>query len=237
MAGFLYYVPKRKTIDRAGLIAAGLENVFPTDSIDQVEVFTGPDGDAGVVFAFAPPAVAGRSIEVGFYPERQTWNPAGQYWIGYPTNQPPGPADLERAEIVAGHTVTLQDNREWLVPVARTFPNGTKLPQSLILGPQGELVREVLPRYAALWHKAEGFWESFIATFAGGPDRIDEREAYDLAAEALAINYRVGPRELSVLRVFTTANLREVLLALIDWPSIALLLGSTEKKTADEPGK
>lgn len=232
MAGLLYYLPNKAFAGPESIRVAGLADRFPTRSVDQVATESGPDGGPGVVFTHTPESPAGRQPPIGYYPDQQTWQAAGAYWIGRDNIEPVRPEDLQRRERVAGHAVILEDGQAWLVPVARAFPQGTRLPEALILGPAGELVREILPRYAQLWNRAERFWEFWLAANSqeDTPNAMEERDCLLLACEALAVNYRIGPDEASFLRLFTTANLRTTLQALVDVPALLTVAAELESK-------
>ena len=88
----------------------------------------GPNGEPGVV-CMAPEAepaatvesqegdddgiqVAAVATELGFFPDRQTWVDCGEFWLGWETENPPGPDDLLRPRPVGGEGVALGDGRD-----------------------------------------------------------------------------------------------------------------------------
>jgi len=231
---FCYFLPNIKRVERAELAEFGLLDRLDANC-HQRQAATGPTGSAGLVVSM--------SSALGYYRDRQKWVPSqcGKYWIGY--EQPLTASDLARVEQLDGHSVRLEDGSDWLIPVARSFVNGCVLPQSLALGPDGSVVTEVLPRYVAFSKRAESIWENFIAdckTQSGEPvETVEPSESFtvadyfNIAVEALALNYRVGPQEVSLLRLLTTANVLRIAQAIIDVPTLLEL--SKKKGQSDEP--
>lgn len=216
MSGFVYYLPGLTAVNRVDLERVGLWDRLPRFAFRAP--VSGPDGGNGAM-------VATCSAACRYQESEQEWRDAGGYWVGWTPGTAPGPADLERGQLVGGHWVRLSDGRDWLVPVARAFPAGTALPERLILGPTGEVVTERLPEYAALYAGAERAWGLFVAQ-ASPEDAEDDGEPWtlieqmDLAATALGVNYRVTRLEVAALGLLTTRNVGEVCAALIDLPTI-----------------
>jgi hypothetical protein len=174
----------------------------------------GPGSARGLLLtASAEPADRGR-----YCGALQTWVPevaASPRWqVGAWRDALPGPADLERALPPFGWPVTMGDGRSWLLPVARSFPEGTQLPATLILGPDG-LSREIRPEYAALSVLGERLWGIFEH---GGP--VPYRDLADGAVQALALNYRLGAAEINLLRLFEESTLLAAAEALVDMPTV-----------------
>jgi len=229
MSGFLYFLDGVRTATAATVRVAGLADRM--DDISQREAGTGPNGAGGLVIAAASPDDAQRSI--GYYPDRQTWvalpdGPDGRLSLGWSSDEKPLPKDLARDEQIDGYLLDLGSaGNEWIIPIARRFPTGSELPASLALGPDGAVVRTVLPRFAAAWSDAERIWPAILAQHE--PDRvepadrrpIDDVEGFALAARILGINYRVGPWEVSALGLLTTQTLPAILGAFVDFPAYA----------------
>ena len=246
MGGFVYYFPKCRLANAAVVKARGLLDVLGTTKIESREVHAGPDKGSGCVVARH-----GNNGSVQYSPESQTWVGVhdADYWIGFDTDTPPSPNDLARDSIISGHFVTLEDGNSWLVPAARIFPDGSALPQRLMLGPNGELVSTVLPRFAAISRDAERVWESLRAGLVSPSDGKSSSEkddlkstedvepllvteAWTIAIAALGINYRVGQAEISALGVITTANLKHILEAFVDLPTLLSAAKEFAKKNA-----
>ena len=202
-----------------------------------------------------------RSVpQIDYSTESQTWVPtdnplpkdaadADRPWIGMFNDNRPTPAELLRADALDGHTVRLADGNDWLIPVARGFHetqgaglvNVCRLPRA-IRRVGGEWQREgVLGRYAALWAGAVRWWDYYTGKVEAAADPgadgettpvpLSFDESLDLATLALATNYRVGADELGLATLFDEAVVRDVLLALIDWPFVRTW--TPKKKAAD----
>jgi len=186
----------------------------------------GPSGQPGRLHAH------GRTP--AYYPDRQTWRqiPGSDCWVGWTTGEAISPDEMLRDDAMQGHAVELADGRKWLVPVARAWSEedaelrwAERLPMTAELDDAGRWqVGRVVGRYAALWDVASRFFESI---YAGG--KIDDEnpgvfsfEFDDLigaAVQVLAVNYRVGPVELSVLGAMSDAAAIAVMQAAVDWPT------------------
>lgn len=227
MGVMLYFLPDVRVVDEAEMAKRGLDALRGA-ALTHIGVSAGPGGKRGLIAA----AEVADATRVGYYPDAQRWRPVANeaYWQGFYRDDPPGPADLARSEQIGGHTVTLADGNDWLVPVARSFPAGTRLPRALVLGPDGQLVMEALPRYAEISADAERVFAAFIEQ----DESLSYQDLWDIAARALAINYRLGPWELSALRLLDTNNVQDVLSALIDMPSILEAM-EAKKKPARPP--
>jgi len=244
MASFLYFIPGIAGVTRADIERVGLGAIFPDRLPAWCGCEHGPGGLAGVV-CVAPriEELGGAAPKHGYFPAKQTWvpSPSKTWWIGYETAARPRPQDLHRPEMIAGYNVRLEDGNEWLVPVARSIPRGSILPRRMSLGPNGEIVWEALPRFAAFSALAEEAWLDYRRVNGWlEPDEaaleMTHDRARDVAVAALAMNYRVGLVELAVLQVLSTANMIEVLDAMIDVPAfVAAARRAAEQKKNSDP--
>ncbi|MGD8237840.1 MAG: hypothetical protein PVH68_04770 [Armatimonadota bacterium] len=242
MAHFVYFLPERTSITAEDLETLGIDDRFADlQQVQQTCTMRGPGDRRGALFRGHVDAGAGPAL--AYEADAQTWRdaPDGEYAVGYWTDDPPGPDDLFRAEPVDGHRVRLADGHQWLVPVARAFPGGTRLPERLMLGPDGGIVRRMLPEYVGLGRRAEKVWQvvSAQAQESDADVTLDVEEGWSIAAEALAINYRLGAPEVSMLGLLTTTNLAPVLQALVDWPTVEALsaayVATSKKNGAEAP--
>ena len=209
MSRFVYFLPglAECRVDSALLERFGLRELFRGTAVRARQTAAGPDGAGLLVCDAAEPEPAPA------YTGGQRWARRldGLAWTGYAADSPPAPEELLREDQVGGHRVLLGDRRQWLVPVARMFPEGTLLPETLVMGPKG-LVRQVAPEYLGLWEDACRLWDS------GG--QLADEEVWQLGARALAVNYRLGADEVNALGLFTSATLGKVAAALVDAPVV-----------------
>jgi hypothetical protein len=168
-------------------------------------------------------------------------------WVGLWTADRPGPEDLGRRALLDGHWVKMGDDRSWLIPVARgsTDEDGelrwyVALPQRVGLDEAGEWTAgQVVDKYAKLWEVAGRWWAAMAGTVIETADQPDDSGEVvldfagcnDAALTALSANYVVGRAEMALLQLLTDQNVREVLNAIIDWPTLSAWL---EKKTSAE---
>ena len=159
--------------------------------------------------------------EVKYLGDRQEWRRveyegAGAWWLGWMKDAVPGPSDLVRETIVEGYPVRLRDGKDWLVPVARSYLVGTRLPQVLRLNPKGEVAGEVVPEYADLFERT---CEVAAAAYGEGKLEMEQKDAFALVTDALSVNYRVYLAEVSELGLQDTAVRTQIMRALIDMPA------------------
>jgi hypothetical protein len=228
MSGFLYYVVGRKTMTLKALDAQGLGYIAAEAGPEWAATAQGPDGAAGVIFslpgrmgaALSPSAVGECRWEK--YPGRE------DVWLGWNPKAPPAPIDLVRSTVVPGHPVKLSDGNEWLVPVARRLAGRTELPCSVAWDGKTWKQGQVLERYRELWEEACRLWDEITGAKAA---TIRLETSLDFAARALAVNYRLGPAEISALQLFDTESEGRMVLAVVDWPAFEEL----EKKVPGSP--
>lgn len=245
MGRVLYFIPSVQAASEGILEELGISSALRDSPHASRSAARGPGGTGGCVVV--PTGTTNNERSFGYFPKRQEWKQAtnGKYWLGKYTDNPPTPESMRRPEMITGHKVELQDGNEWEIPVARVFPTGSGLPQSIILGPNGELVAEALPQYAKLSKMAERVWDQFLAevkdhsepgVLAGAPD-FTVKEQWEIATEALAMNYIIGQEEVSFLRLFTTHNIGKVWGALIDMPTMIAVNKELEEAAADPAKK
>ena len=237
MSNFIYAIENVKMVGPSQLEEAGLSGIFnkteiwihtlPT-GVSQRYSTAGPGGEC-ILFA------ADIDVKLLHYkPNEQMWKKSinGKFYVGLYKNFPPTEQNLRRKKQMAGHEVELAGGEKWLVPVARIITGGSALPQSLILGKNGEVFTEALPKYAQFSSKVEKLWEDFQCenNWKQGRPKLSITERMEFAIEALGWNYKVGPNEVNLLKLITTDNLSEILAAIIDVPTIL----EVSKQMADE---
>lgn len=229
MAGLLYFIPGKQAVNSGDIEKVGLDKVFRGCSFGFRQTSAHASGSSGCIVVPDPCSPLGVKPKTGYYVKTQIWEkaPKADYWIGYEKDRPVKPDDLLRKEFIAGHTVKLLDGNEWTIPTARSFPMGSKLPKALLLGNDGELISEALPKFASISQKADLVWKNFvaqqIAKEEGGESEeegISFVEAWKIATEAIGLDHVIGENEISVLRLFSTENVSEMLDALVDMPTV-----------------
>lgn len=225
MAGFLYYLPSDGLKTRPALESAG----FPhADSIELpgCGCTPGPDGLNGAVTKLRDmPLIGGQAPAVGYYAVKQTWHKilGGKMWLGWETENPPTPIDLQRSEQFDGHPVTLADGNTWIVPVVRTLLGGAALPAIYGCDDNGNMVKDtVLPRFARLWDLTQRL-HAAITSQPIDPGLISEEETAELLCAGLALHYRVSRWEVLRMGLLSAENQQLVFGAMIDFPAAAIV--------------
>lgn len=213
--GFLYFLSEAKGVSDAQIAKGALAGLVDSGvSVSRREVLgSGPSGKPGLLIRLG-------EGDCEFKPQ-QKWQKRDENgtWMLAQGENPP--SAFLRDEAIDGYWVKLADENQWIVPIARVFPTGSKLPQSLILGPGGKVVSEVLPRFAQACSDAERIWRAVAAANSEQPseaDQISQEEGFFLACRILAINYRLGPPEVSLLRLLDTYCVQNVIRCFVDWP-------------------
>lgn len=232
MSGFLYYIPGKENVSEERLQELG---ILWSKSVERGGVRGGPDGGAGGLAVFSPATKAGTAPTVMYKPESQIWRKcaSGKFWIGYETDNPPGPMDLVRAKVVQGFSVRLADRwrvegaqgEVWMLPSTKALPSYTGLDDS------GVRMKRIHPEFEKFATLGERAFKDYRALRGNGrpEDLLDDNERIDSALECLAQNYTVGPWEADALAILTDTNVAYVLMALIDAPG--------EKGDAEEAKK
>lgn len=235
MGRFLYFLPGLTGSLDAGRIkqqCPGLRYALSGPSVPARGCSGGPNGGEGLLAAY------GESGGLDYQPATQTWCEmagvaalagGGRPWLGFETASPPGPGDLLReVHCTENHPVTLGDGNSWGIPVVRRYPNGTALPQVIVLGKRGPEAR-IKREYEALYQLAVALAEDLYGEPA---TLLDSGKLLCMASLALSVNYRLGPDEISALELLDTQNVQEIAKALIDTPRLMKLWGELQKKTA-----
>lgn len=223
MPGFIYFLPGLTAATDAELQKAGLGYALDGRRFAFGAISAGPDRGPGLLIT-----IAGDDVPCAFKPDEQDWQlaPAG-YYVGVSKIARPGERDLRRSKMrAAPYTVDLGNGDRWSVPIVRGTINKSSLPQFIRLGPDGQSYHyEPMPEFAGIIADAEKLWATIVEEKDGTyrvkmTTGLEFTEMFRIAIGALALNYRVGPAECSLLGLFTTGNLAAVGLAMIDFPSI-----------------
>lgn len=240
MPGMLYFVPTdRENLSLEELAGAGLAHALEK-SAARCRAAKGPGGGPGLVVVPACPG--GEAPRAGYYSDSQLWEEGPKdgegnvrWWLGCEKDARPGPDDLARSEQFGGHKVRLADGSDWLVPVARHVGGETPFPRALSLVEGRWEPGRVKARFGWLWEQAARIWDALGQV--EGATEVSFEDEVGIAVEALALNYRLGPHEVSFLELLDTRVEAEVVLALIDWPSVVEIQKKIQRgEISTEPG-
>jgi hypothetical protein len=222
---FLYFIPgvQKEQLTRS-FVASRPEAVPLFDLVHSPRLFSlhlqvmpvegrGPDGSSGCIIA-GQPVVDTPEQQYGYFPDVQKWQKIGERWIGYQTDMLPGPESLRRKTQISGQEVELNDGLIWLSPVIRPWNNtdwGCGLPLTIGLDEQGECTAQIDEKYSAIWRLSGKLVAVVMADF---PETMKQR--FSDAVECLSVNYRVGQPEATILKLFNTQAIREVLRTAVD---------------------
>lgn len=193
----------------------------------------GPGGGTGMFLTVIPSGMA--PVRLDYKPEFQVWyeRPAGaDCYVAVDREHPPRPHELAIGQ-PKGHEVKLGDGNAWTVPIIRSPVGGrSQMPSDFVYDGNGNLVVARDPATDRLWELAGEVWDHTV-------DRqnhplIDAGAIMELALGSLAMNYRVGRVEATILRLFGSANWEHVMEAVLDWPAVEQML-EVQKKTASHP--
>lgn len=239
MTVFNYFLPDRRAISLADLVAAGLGYAFAPETADTPRatftprpVIGGPGGANGIIVAPLDDRLP------GYFPAKQTWkqDPAG-YWAGYWNDAPPTPDTLARSNQIGGAWLRLEDGRDWLIPKARHFDEFDgeivavqQLPARLVRDELGNWVQGgIKERYRRLWDLTTEFVQAVC----------DDRQEFDkldaLAVEAFQVNYRVAEIELDLLGVYDLESRDRTIRIVTDLDGFAELLKKKQARRDSGP--
>lgn len=235
MPGFIYFIPNAGSATSKDLAALGLAHVFGKgESYEAGVIERGPGGDGGLLVR-----MSGEDLPaLSYQSDKQEWIRAGAWWLGWQKRTLPGPEDLGRDPMLWGHDCILGDERTWVVPALRLIDEGGPVfaKHRYKLAEGGRWKRQPMAEYAALAQHVETLWRYLLQITDDGDEatpEMSEAELIDIACAALAMNYRVGPVEISALGLLTSESLRSVLHAVVNLPAIleaSKALREAEKK-------
>jgi len=193
----------------------------------------GPGGQAGLVLqVVAPRPGVEPPVNIGYAGEvSQAWHerPAGcDCWVGIDKTWPPTPAELAIGT-PTGYPLELGDGQTWKVPIVRSVqPERSQVPFDYVFDGSGRLVIE--QQASPLWDLAEEGWNHYFHR-AQHPT-ISTEILVALCLGALALNYRLGNVEQTVLRLVNSRNWSRCMELLLDAPLLEEH-AALEKKTGD----
>jgi len=204
------FIPDTTSPDPAILDAVGLADL--RQGAELLPTAEGPGGRKGLIVAWRKPGKA----QIGYQPAKQTWFAnatqgdveTGAYWIGLWNDSPLLPATIRRDYPKPGNTVTLGDNQEWTIPIAK------ELPADIILQDDGSFRFDVQRQYHAFYLEYLTWLEKFAQCREG--DQFDFGQAAHFVLAGLRINYRLLPEVASRLKLLNTENVTTAMFAIMN---------------------
>lgn len=208
---FLYYFPNLPGMNPGMLRDRGL-----------LDRFTAPGGGlishgvTGAVGELAGGCIVAAGIEPPAVPAQ--WDRGESFWVAI-EDLPPRPQDLEREVGLSGYELVLGDGNTWRVPLIHRWnedrsEHEPNLPTSMgMIG--GKVRTRIRPEYQAIDVIASRLFTSFVAE-----ETASLEQAMADAVALLAVNYRIGIEEASLLGLFTGELLVDVLATAIDLPKL-----------------
>ena len=226
---FIYAIDGCSSISAKTLETAGLKGIIRLPEVSRGHT-AGPGGVGCVLVA--DKRLGSKNLQ--FIPAEQTWARSlnDKFWIGFYTDSPPAEAELKRDMQIDGHPVELQPGNKWRIPLARVFPAGTRLPQSMIMVAGGQVQFEIEPGFIEFSKKAERLWDDFLIQikWAKGEEKLSKEDAWWLVTEALKLNYHVGADEVNALKLLSTRNFEQVICAIVDVPTLYKFMAEMNEK-------
>lgn len=230
MGNFLYFIPGvgSESDYRAKAAEFGIDYIYPAGR-PPVRIQKGPQGSGGLT---ANPAT---TKHIGYYPDEQDWHSilGGKLWIATQKTGLPGPQDLERPNLIDGHSVMLEDGSQWLIPVARWIRGQGEveygLPQIVSRNLEtGDWETRIKSEYNDFFNRAIQVWEMF--TEDDSHDDWAPEDDLKLVEDALSLNYFIGSWEITILELFGNQSVGEMLRSIIDFPGLKKLLDAKKKE-------
>ncbi len=229
MSTFLYFIPKQKgpvSIDTVqGL---GLGYAFE-DTVLVCNANTGPGGKPGTVICSTD-----KYFSPGYRKSKQTWRKmlGTDIYLGWEKDKKPTEETLIRPDPIEGHAVKLGDGQNWSIPIARYVNGSTAFEKVNVFDGTEWIPGTVKEQYKKLFNDACSKWDTMINAEVG--KSITFTDDCNIVSNAMAINYRIGPHEISALGLLTTQTQRKALQAVVDWPTLEEMAAEYEsKKKAD----
>ena len=217
MGDLMYYVSGRSTVTHDLLSELQLDYIVPHDKSlpDYVPTARGCDERSGIYFAYI---TTGKLPD--FTADENEWKQIKEsVWVGCNTKDIPSPETLERSNPHRGHKVVLSDGNEWMVPVVRYLEGESPLPSMLQYNNESKKWENsgLRRQYKDIFERACDLWDEFIK--AKNVEDIIIKDGYELASDALALNYRISRDEISVMQLFDTVSAQDACLAVVDYPT------------------
>ncbi len=209
----VYFIPKVSAVNLDTLQKRGLDYIIPVIKREPAQVATssGPDGSSGVIFTYTDEGLKLDGI-------KWTDLKSNGVWIGYNPQSNKIEKQLKRETQLGGHQTLLSNGELWNVPVLRLLgsDDDTPLPRKLEYDGEKWIEGNVKDEYQELFEKSCKMWDDFIT---GGKSDITLSDGWDVAGDALCLNYRLSKMEISIMGLFDSQSASKSALAVIDYPA------------------
>lgn len=192
----------------------------------------GPSGGGGMMAtAFIDGNPPARMV---YLKDQQTWVKVQndpELWIGLDNQEPPGPDDLVRSEVISGHPAKLKGH-EYQIPVIRSPISGTGLPEDMHYDADGQFVVSLQPRWQRLWEDSGDVWDML---YTDEHPAMEFSKILDLCLKFLGVNYRYGRFEQAAMRLVDTNRntWNQIFNAALDVPTLNEV-AAAQKKSSDQ---
>jgi len=214
LASILYFLPgatKEQVLSEGRLNVELLERFGLSETLADVRKWPfdcavnehrkgGPGGSNGGVLLAPTSKHNGPPSMLSYHAGHQIWLPTPKgAFAGIIKVDPPDCHDLERKVLLPGTSILDEHGRPWTVPIARS-PHERYGALPLEFSFEGETaVGELQPRWQWLWELAGEFRDYFVREDEGY-QRPPMRWLVENVLKVLAVNYRLGPTEINLLR-------------------------------------
>lgn len=243
---FLYYIPGKKYDDvqpsdlAANPVLAGpffdlihSPKMFKANRVGVTVENRGPDNGAGCIVSVQPQV--DRNLNTPHYnANTQTWRKFGEQWIGWQEDMKPGPESLRRPKQIDGYEVELGDGKIWIAPTVRPFHEtqatlGCSLPMMLGIDESREHTARVVERFRDIWETTVRIADIFY-----NGEQYAQFAFFDDAVKCLALNYRIGNAEATILELLNTELVETVCGASVDGPLVEKFLEARRSENPTE---
>lgn len=238
MSGLLYCIsgikckPSAEDLKNCGMEGCVVESFRPTETFIS--------GTFAVVFTIVGKTKG--NTKLGFWNSSQHWvnKPNTNLYVGYNLDEKPKADDFLKSDYLVGHDVLLGDENKWIIPIARKFHEGCILPKTMLMLVDGELQEVVVSKYLKLQKIAEKLKGILPLMFGEDEKNLDlafidtEKKIFDLCLEIINFNYSLSYFDVSVLELFNTSNMSEILKSVVDGQYIEKLIKEELEKKRDK---
>jgi hypothetical protein len=247
MSSYVIYLPGVQGANPQHLDKVGLGGLCADGAPEFADILDGgPDRGSGLLAAWR---TGNTATDPSFSVADFKWVPAKackarglaakRFYFGVDPQRPVTPKCIERKNRSLGYNIDLRDGHSWHIPAAM------KLPHTHGLNDDGEFDRQVAEEYREYWQASEQYAVQFFKAI----DQLDFLKqqrpktdttlavdftlanAWEFACLSLAINYRVTPEIVDMLKLLDDVGMRNIIKAAIDLPVIFEVRG--QKKTDD----